>query len=129
VRKLEDNLFKQEGYNLMGAAFEVYNELGNGFLEEVYQECMEEELTLQKIPFNTKTELTISYKGKTLKKRYIPDLCVYNEIITELKAVKQLSNDHYAQLLNYLKITKKRVGYLINFGSKDDLEWKRIVLQ
>ena len=124
---MDDNLFKQEGYNLMGSAFEVYNEMGNGFLEEVYQECMERELLFHKIPFSSKFALTIFYKGKPLKKKYIPDLFVYNEIIIELKAVKQLNNEHQAQLLNYLKITKKRVGYLINFGSHEKLEWKRMV--
>ncbi len=124
---MDVDLFKQEGYSLIGAAFEVYNELGNGFLEEVYQECMERELVIQKIPFSPKTELSIFYKGEPLKKKYIPDLFIYNEIVVELKAVKQLNNELHAQLINYLKITKKRVGYLINFGSPDDLEWKRMI--
>ncbi len=121
------DMLNQEGYNLIGAAFEVYNEFGNGFLEEVYQECLEKELLFQKIPFCPKSELSLFYKGELLKKKYIPDLFVYNEIIVELKAAKQLNTDHDAQLLNYLKITKKRVGYLINFGAPGSLEWKRMV--
>lgn len=120
-------LYEQEGYDLMGAAFEVYNEMGNGYLEDVYQECLEQELGLRKIPFNSKTELTIHYKGTPLKKKYIPDLMVYAEIVVELKAVKQLTPEHEAQLLNYLKTTGKKAGYLINFGSTDKLEWKRMV--
>ena len=111
----------------MAAAFEVYNEMGNGYLEEVYQECMEEELCLREMPFCPKTELVIHYKGKPLKKKYIPDLLVHGGIVIELKAVKQLSGEHEAQLINYLKTTRKQVGYLINFGSVHKLEWKRMV--
>ena len=121
------NLFEQEGYNLMGAAFEVYNEMGNGYLEDVYQECFEKELGMRHIPFVPKAELTIYYKGIPLKKNYIPDLMVFCEIVVELKAVKQLTPEHEAQLLNYLKTTGKKVGYLINFGSANKLEWKRMV--
>ena len=111
----------------MAAAFEVYNEMGNGYLEEVYQECLQEELTMRSILFCPKTELTLHYKARLLKKKYIPDLMVSNEIVVELKAVKQLAPEHEAQLLNYLKTTRKKVGYLVNFGSPGKLEWKRMV--
>lgn len=124
----EEGLFKQEGYEVMGAAFEVYNELGSGFLEDVYQESFEKELRLRGIPFQPKWALLIYYKGEPLKQRYIPDLLVHGEIVTELKAVQKLSPEHEAQLLNYLKASCKRVGYLINFGSPGKLEWKRMVL-
>lgn len=123
----EDGLLKQEGYDLMGAAFEVYNEMGPGFLEDVYQESLEKELAARSIPFRSKTTLQIRYKGEPLNKMYVPDLVVQEGIIAELKAVQQLARDHEAQLLNYLKATGKRVGYLINFGSVDKLEWKRMV--
>ena len=116
-----------EGYALMGAAFEVHKVLNGGLAEEIYQESLELELGLQNIPFQTKAELQVYYKGYLLNKRYIPDLHVFGEIITELKAVKELTADHEQQLLNYMHITKKAVGYLINFGPMKQLEWKRYI--
>lgn len=124
---MSDKLFQQEGYDLMKAAFEVYNDMGNGYLEEVYHECLECELTSRGIAWITKPPLQISYKGRLLRKRYYPDLVVSSEVIVELKAVKSLAPEHEAQLLNYLKATRKRVGYLVNFCSHPKLEWKRFV--
>ncbi len=121
-------MLEQEGYDLMAAAFEVYNEMGPGFLEEIYQECLEVELEDRDIPFVSQKELAVSYKKRTLKKKYRPDLYVFGEIVVELKAVRDLCGDHESQLLNYLKATGKRVGYLINFGKAGKLEWKRMVL-
>lgn len=112
----------------MGAAFEVYNERGMGLGEELYQECMEIELELRKIPFEAKRDLACFYKGRELRKRYIPDLYVFGCLITELKAVSQLLPEHEAQLVNYLRLTRQPVGYLINFGNRVELEWKRIIL-
>ncbi len=123
-----DPLFKKEGYALMGAAFEVYKEKGCGFLEAVYQECMERELAAQKIPFQAKLRLKIFYKGEPLLQGYEVDLLAFDGIVTELKAVTKLLPEHEAQLLNYLRATGKRVGYLINFGAHPQLEWKRMVL-
>ncbi|MBU1909767.1 MAG: GxxExxY protein [Verrucomicrobia bacterium] len=123
-----DELFSREGYLLMGAAFEVYNDLGHGFLEDVYQESLEKELTARGIPFQTKPGLQIRHKGEPLQQQYFPDLVVYSGIVAELKAVQQLGKEHEAQLLNYLKASRMKVGYLINFGSAGGLEWKRMVL-
>lgn len=123
-----DELYKQEGYDLMGAAFEVYNEQGCHLSEEIYQASLEEELKLRKIPFDAQRHLDVFYKGVKLEPYFIPDLLVYDEIVVELKAVKKLLPEHDAQLINYLAITGKKVGYLINFGHKGSLEWKRIVL-
>jgi len=120
-------MFKQEGYALMAVAFDVYNELGNGFLEEVYQECMLLELEKKGMPFISQPELNIIYKGVKLNKFYRPDIYVCDGIIVELKAVKVINEEHMAQLMNYLKATEKPVGYLINFGSHEKLEWKRII--
>ncbi|MBP7867785.1 MAG: GxxExxY protein [Acidobacteria bacterium] len=122
-----DALLQQEGYDLMAAAFEVYNRMGSGYLEEVYHQCLEHELRLRNIPYSSKPELEIRYKGVVLEKRYRPDLLVFEGIIVELKAVKALAPEHEAQLLGYLKASGKRVGYLLNFGSLDQLEWKRMV--
>jgi GxxExxY protein len=112
----------------MAAAFDVYNEMGGGFLEEVYQESLEIELTERQIPFISRPKLTLYYKGRPLKKHYEADLIVIGEILVELKAAKTLAPEHEAQLINYLKATGKRVGYLINFGSFPLLQWKRLVL-
>ena len=121
-------LYQQEGYDFMAVAFEVYNEMGSGFLEEVYQESIEIELTLRGIPFASKPKLPVYYKGHPLKKHYEADLIVIGEIVVELKAAKSLAPEHEAQLINYLKATRKRVGYLVNFGTFPRLEWKRFVV-
>lgn len=121
-------MFKAEGYRLMGAAFEVYNQLGYGMAEEIYQESLEIELELRDIPFRRKAELNVFYKGRQLDTKYIPDLIVCEGMVVELKAVKELVSEHEAQLFNYMRITRKEVGYLINFGRKGELEWKRFVL-
>ena len=121
-------LYQQEGYDFMAAVFEVYNELGSGFLEEVYHESLEIELTNRSIPFVFKPKLTIYYKGRPLKKQYEADLIVIGEIVVELKAVKALAAEHEAQLINYLKATRKRVGYLLNFSAFPRLQWKRLVV-
>jgi GxxExxY protein len=125
---MERIVYKDEGYRLMGAAFEVYNQLGYGMAEEIYQQCLEIELELCQIPFVTKHELTLTYKGRQIEKRYIPDLFVFDAIVVELKAVKELIEDHEAQLFNYMRIAHQPVGYLINFGKKSELEWKRFIL-
>ena len=118
----------KEGYELMGAVFEVHQELGCGLSEEIYQESLEWELGLRSIEFETKSELKVYYKEHLLDKRYIPDLHVFNEIIVELKAVKALTPEHEQQLLNYMHITEKAVGYLINFRPAS-VEWKRYILK
>ena len=91
-----EHYLQQEGYDFVGAAFEVYNELGSGFLKEVYQQCLEHEILLRKIPFESKKELSIIYKGVTIEKKYIPDLVVHGEIVAELKAVKNICKEHEA---------------------------------
>ena len=125
---MKNEIYKDEGYKLMGAAFEVYNEQGFGMAEEIYQESLEIELAMRGIAFHTKQELKCFYKGRELKKRYVPDLFVFGCLVVELKAVSDLSPEHEAQLINYMRITKQPVGYLINFGHKDTLEWKRFIL-
>jgi GxxExxY protein len=125
---MRTEIYKDEGYKLMGAAFEVFNDRGYGMDEEIYQECLEIELELRGIPFRSKQELACQYKGRELRKRFVPDLFVNDALIVELRAVSQICPEQEAQLMNYLRITRQPVGYLINFGHKDTLEWKRIVL-
>ena len=111
----------------MGAAFEVYNDRRYGMAEEVYQESLEIELEIRDIPYSAKQELTCFYKGRELRRRYVPDLFVFGSLLVELKAVTQLTSEHEAQLINYLRLTQQPVGYLINFGPRDTLEWKRMI--
>jgi GxxExxY protein len=125
---MSDSPFQQEGYDFMTAAFEVHTEKGNGYLEEVYHECLEIELTARGIEWRSKPALLVHYKGQPLRKSYRPDMLVFGEIVVELKAVRALASEHEAQLLTYLRATRKRVGYLVNFGSYPKLEWKRFVL-
>ncbi len=121
-------LLADEVYEVVGAAMEVYYQLGTGFLEAVYHEALEIELTQRRIPFESQKRLNINYKGQQLQKEYVADLVCYNQIIVEIKAVDRLLNSEVAQLLNYLKVTKFHVGLLLNFGNRGKLEWKRYVL-
>jgi len=125
---MDELLFKDEVFEIIGAAIEVHKELGNGFLEPVYQESLEIESALRKIPFVAQERLHLFYKGVELKKEYLPDFVCFGKIIVEIKALHALTNIEIAQLINYLKATKLRVGLLINFGSRGRLEWKRFVV-
>ena len=120
-------IFKDEVYSIIGAAMDVYNTLGPGFAEPVYQEAFWVEMTSRNIPVKAQQELTILYKGKLLQKTYIVDYLAYEAIIIEIKALDQLGSREEAQLLNYLKATTRPLGLLINFGALQDLEWKRMV--
>ena len=121
-------VFKDEVYQIIGAALDVYYQLGRGFLEPVYQEELEVELGRRGMPFQAQCPLTIYYKGQPLKKLYVADFICFDQIVAELKACERLTGTDEAQLLNYLKVTRKRVGLLLNFGSPVRLEWKRYVL-
>ena len=117
----------QESFALRGAFFEVYMTLGCGFLESVYQECLELELYSRGIPFVSQRVLQLKYKGHILTQTYKPDFICYNQIIVEIKALSQLVGEHEAQLQNYLKATGLRLGFLVNFGHYPKVEIKRIV--
>jgi len=123
-----DKPFAEEGYALIGAVFEVHKELGGGMLEEIYQQSLEIELQLRNIPFKSKAELSVFYKGLQLQKRYIPDLIVHGKIVVELKATRELAPDHESQLFNYMRISRQPVGYLVNFGPSKSVTWRRFVL-
>lgn len=110
---------------IINACMEVHNELGNGFLEPVYQEALEEEFKIQGIPYVREKLLPVMYKGKQLKKEYYADFVCYDDIIVELKAVSVLSKPHKAQVLNYINAANKEIGLLINFG-ETKLKWERI---
>lgn len=121
-------ILRDECSKIMGACFEVYKEKGSGFLEAVFQECVEFEPGLQGIPFAKQVPLQITCKGRLLAQRYIADLVCFDRVIVELKAVSKLTDEHRSQLLNYLHATGYRLGLLINFGHHPKLEWERMVL-
>lgn len=121
-------LYKDEVYAIIGVAMDMYNYLGPGFSEAIYQEALEIEIESRKIPNNPQQEIYIDYRGTKLKQFFKPDFICYDKIIVEIKAIDRLTSREESQLLNYLKATGMPVGLLINFGADKDLEWKRMVL-
>ena len=109
-------IYAEESYGIIGACFAVFKDKGHGFLEPVYQECMEIELKHQGIPFEAQKTLRLTYRGRELKHTYDPDLFCYGKIVVELKAVSQLISEHRAQILNYLNASGMKLGLLVNFG-------------
>lgn len=124
---IDDLLFKDEVYSIMGAAFETHKVLGSGFLEQVYQEAFEYELNKRGIPFVSQPNLQIQYKDFVLAKTYKADLVAYSKIIIEIKAIEKLSSIDDSQIINYLKATQMQLDLILNFGSPR-LEWRRRVL-
>lgn len=120
-------LYEEDTRKIIGAAMEVHNHLGCGFLEAVYQKALEREFQLRGIPFVSQCDICIEYKGVSLSKTYLADLVVDSKIIVELKAMDGLTPREEAQLMNYLKASRMNVGLLINFGNTR-LEWKRRIL-
>ena len=110
---------------IINACMEVHKELGNGFLEAVYQEALETEFKLQGIPYEREKEFSILYKGKILSKRYYTDFFCFNKIVVELKALPAIKKEHKSQVINYLKASDCEIGLIFNFGCKS-LKWDRI---
>lgn len=121
-------IFKEESYRIMGACFEVYKEKGCGFLEAVFQECLELEFAAQKIPFSTQPRLGLEYKGQKLSQIYQPDFILFDKIILEIKAVSALADEHRAQVHNYLRAGGFRLGLLVNFGHHPKVQYERVAL-
>jgi GxxExxY protein len=120
-------LYSDESYLIRGAVFEVYREMGCGFLEAVYQECLQREFCQQGIQFVSQAELILFYKQEKLQQIYKADFICYGKIIVELKAAKELTNEHRAQLHNYLKATGISLGFLVNFGHYPKAIIERVV--
>ena len=118
---------RHECYEVTGAAMQVYNTLGSGFLEAVYQEALELEFKKRGIPYEREKELKIFYDGQELKQIYRADFVCYGSVIVELKAVANLDDSHRSQVYNYLKATGYKLGLLYNFGHYKELEWERKV--
>ena len=121
-------IYPDESYALMGACFHVYKAMGCGFLENVYQECLEIEFGVQGILFESYKEVKLKYRNRQLKQTYKPDFVCYDKIIVEIKAVSNLLDEHKAQVLNYLNASGLNLGILINFGHYPKLEYERFVL-
>lgn len=121
-------ILKEESYQIQGAIFDVYREMGCGFLESVYQECLVKELALRNVPYVAQPVLKLQYKSQLLHQTYKPDLICYNSIIIELKALSNTTPQHKAQVMNYLKATNLKLGLLVNFGCYPKAKIERIVL-
>jgi len=121
-------LLGEECFRIQGAIFDVYREMGAGFLESVYQECLEREFHRVKIPYESQKEIPLSYRGDPLLQRLRADFICFNAVILEIKAVREIAPEHKAQILNYLKATGLRVGLLVNFGSHSKATVQRFVL-
>lgn len=119
-------LFEKESFEIIGACMSVHKNLGNGFLESVYQEVLTKEFIKRGIPFTSQLKLNLYYEGEKLDKYFIADFVCYEKIILEIKAISFINKNTENQVINYLKATNKKVGLLINFGEKS-LKWKRFI--
>jgi GxxExxY protein len=126
-KRVDELIYAAECYAIVGACFSVYRDKGCGFLEAVYQECLEIEFDHLKLSAVPKPKLVLTYRGRTLRQRYEPDFICLGKIVVELKAVSRLADEHRAQVLNYLNATGFKLGLLVNFGHYPRLEWERIV--
>ena len=122
-------LYKNESYDIMGACFEVYREMGCGLNEATYHECLEIEFLSRRVPAVHEPKIELAYKGNKLKHHLIPDFIAYSKIIIELKATSNLTDEHRAQVQNYLRATGMQLGLLVNFGHYPKVQWERIILE
>lgn len=120
-------ILAQEGYDLIGAAMEVHTVLGGGMVEPIYQQSLELELAMRHIPFQAQEEVDVLYKGIVLKSSYRPDFILHSKIVVEIKALRAIGDTEKAQLINYLRVLRRPVGYVLNFGPISGLEWRRLV--
>ena len=120
-------IYKEESYEIIGKCFEVYNNLGAGFLEIVYKDALEYEFTEAGILYEREKQYDVNYKGVILPHKFYADFVVFDKIILEIKAVKEIKDEFIAQAINYLKVSNNKLALLINFG-KTGISYKRIVL-
>lgn len=124
---MEEPIFKEESYKLVGHCMEVHRELGKGHDEIIYKDALEFEFGNAQILFSREKEFLIQYKTVILRHKYFADFVVFDKILLEAKAVERLIDSHVKQVLNYLASSKLKLGLLVNFG-EDSLTWKRVVL-
>ena len=125
--KVEDLIYKDESFQIIGICMEIHRELGRGFLEIVYKDAIQYELKIKKIPFEREKEYFISYKDIILPHKFYADFVVIDKIILEVKSCSDIIQEHIRQILNYLAVSKCKLGIIVNFG-KDSLEYKRVLL-
>jgi GxxExxY protein len=123
---MEDYLYKDENYLIVGLLYEVHKNLGKGFSEIVYKDALEFEFQQNNIPYKREQEFSVNYKNTTLKHKFYADFVVYDKIILELKTVDCFNASHYNQCLNYLKVSSYKLAILVNFNLIS-LEYKRII--
>jgi GxxExxY protein len=116
----------EKTHAILGAAFEVLNELGHGLHEKPYENALTIEFDLRNIPWSQQSRYTVTYKGYAIAE-YVPDLVVFDSVIVDIKVVDRIGSHEKGQMMNYLRITGLRVGLILNF-SKSRLEWERVVL-
>ncbi|WP_396141974.1 GxxExxY protein [Flavobacterium sp.] len=124
---MNDLIYKDEVYEIVGLCMEVHNTLGKGHNEKVYGDALEFEFKLNKIDYIREQKYTIEYKGIQLPSYYYSDFTLLNNIILEIKAIQTLTSSETKQVLNYLAASKCNLGLLVNFG-EDSLKYKRIIL-
>lgn len=124
---MENFYLKEETYKIIGICMEVHKILGKGHSEKVYGDALEYEFQKNKIPYSREVKYNIEYKEIILPTYYYADFVVFEEIILELKAIKELTSSEVKQTLNYLAASKNKIGLLTNFG-EDSLKYKRIIL-
>ena len=119
-------LFKQEVFQIVGCAFEVLNHLGHGLHEKPYENALVVEFGLQSVPFRQQPTYDVVYKGRNVG-LFVPDLIAFDAVVVDAKTIDRITDVERGQMLNYLRITKLRVGVSLNF-KHPKLEWERIVL-
>ena len=124
---MESHYREEETYKIIGICMEVHRNLGPGLLEVIYKDALEIEFKQNNIPFEREKEFAIEYKGQILPHRFYADFLVNEDVILEIKAVKEFSNEHIAQILNYMKLSNSEIGLLLNFQTKS-LQHKRYIL-
>ncbi|WP_447635031.1 GxxExxY protein [Flavobacterium microcysteis] len=117
---------EEDTYKIIGICMEVHRNLGPGLLEIIYKDALEIELKDNNIPFEREKEFLIQYKGKILPHKFYVDFIINEDIVLEVKAIKELSNEHIAQILNYMKLSDSEIGLLVNFQTKS-LQYKRYI--
>ncbi len=121
-------IYKDLSYKIIGTCFEVHNNLGSGFLEIVYKDALEYEFKKANIPFEREVKYEVNYKGLILPHKFFADFVINDKIILEVKSVSSIVNEFIAQTLNYLKVSKNKLGLIVNFGELKR-NYKRIVLE
>ena len=121
-------IFQEESYRIIGACIEVHRRMGCGFLESVYQDCLEIELEHQGIPFRSQPEIELTYRDREIPSKFRPDFVCFDHIVLEIKALSDFASEHRAQVLNYLNATGFQLGLLVNFGAHPKLQHERFAL-